>query len=50
MRSRVALNALALRPGGGGVQTYIRELLPRLAGAVDADVVAAVQIDRKSVV
>lgn len=47
MRSRVALNALALRPGGGGVQTYIRELLPRLAGAVDADVVAAVQMDAR---
>ncbi|MDP9020135.1 MAG: glycosyltransferase family 4 protein [Actinomycetota bacterium] len=45
MRGRVALNALSLRPGGGGVQTYIRELLPPLAAAVDADVVAAVQGD-----
>ncbi|MBW3555307.1 MAG: glycosyltransferase family 4 protein [Actinobacteria bacterium] len=45
MGRRVALNALSLRPGGGGVQTYIRELLPPLAEAVDADVVAAVQKD-----
>lgn len=45
MRARIALNALALRPGGGGVQTYIRELLAPLARAVDADLVAAVQED-----
>lgn len=45
MRGRVGLNALALRPGGGGVQTYIRELLPPLAREVDADLVAAVQGD-----
>lgn len=45
VRPRVALNALALRPGGGGVQTYIRELLPPLAKMLDADLVAAVQED-----
>lgn len=45
MRARVALNALALRPGGSGVQTYIRELLGHLPARVDADVVAAVQAD-----
>ncbi len=48
MRGRIALNALALRPGGSGVQTYIRELLPALAVAVDGDVVAAVQRDVES--
>jgi glycosyltransferase involved in cell wall biosynthesis len=41
--ARVALNALPLQPGGGGVQTYIRELLRHLAGTVDAELVAAVQ-------
>lgn len=45
MPDRIALNALALRPGGGGVQTYIRELLRELPGIVDAEVVAAVQAD-----
>lgn len=45
MRARVGLNALALRPGGSGVQTYIRELLRALAPAVDADLVATVQVD-----
>lgn len=45
MRARVALNALALRPGGGGVQTYIRELLRHLPHHVDADVAARVQLD-----
>ena len=45
MPTRIALNALALRPGGSGVQTYIRELLRRLPGAVDAELVAAVQAD-----
>jgi len=44
-RSRIALNALALRPGGRGVQTYVRELLRALPGAVDAELVAAVQAD-----
>ncbi|MGH9154379.1 MAG: glycosyltransferase family 4 protein [Acidimicrobiales bacterium] len=45
MRHRIALNALALRPGGSGVQTYIRRLLAALPDAVDADLVAAVQAD-----
>ncbi|HUP68721.1 MAG TPA: glycosyltransferase family 1 protein [Acidimicrobiales bacterium] len=43
MRSRIGLNALALGPGGSGVQTYIRELLRALPAAVDADLAAAVQ-------
>jgi glycosyltransferase involved in cell wall biosynthesis len=42
---RIALNALALRPGGSGVQTYIRELLRELPGLVDAEIVAIVQRD-----
>lgn len=45
MRATIALNALALRPGGSGVQTYIRELLRALPGVVDAELVAAVQAD-----
>jgi glycosyltransferase involved in cell wall biosynthesis len=45
VRARIALNALALRPGGSGVQTYIRELLRELVGVVDAELVAAVQSD-----
>lgn len=45
MRPRIGLNALALRPGGGGVQTYIRELIGALAGGTDAELVAAVQAD-----
>ncbi len=45
MRPRIALNALALRPGGRGVQTYIRELLKALPAEVEADLVAAVQSD-----
>jgi glycosyltransferase involved in cell wall biosynthesis len=45
VRARIALNALALRPGGSGVQTYIRELLRALAGTVSAELVAAVQAD-----
>lgn len=45
MRPKIALNALALRPGGGGVQTYIRQLLAALPAAVDADIAAAVQAD-----
>ena len=44
-RPRIALNALALRPGGSGVQTYIRELLRSLPPRIDADLVAAVQHD-----
>jgi len=43
VRPRIALNALALEPGGSGVQTYIRELLRALPDAVDADLSAAVQ-------
>jgi len=43
--ARIALNALALRPGGSGVQTYIRELLRVLPETVDAELVAAVQAD-----
>jgi glycosyltransferase involved in cell wall biosynthesis len=42
---RIALSALALRPGGSGVQTYIRELVWALPAAVDAEVVVAVQAD-----
>jgi glycosyltransferase involved in cell wall biosynthesis len=45
MRATIALNALALRPGGSGVQTYIRELLRALPDVVDAELVAAVQAD-----
>jgi glycosyltransferase involved in cell wall biosynthesis len=45
VRARIALNALALRPGGSGVQTYIRELLRELAAGGTADLVAAVQVD-----
>lgn len=45
MRSRVTLNALALRPGGSGVQTYIRELIRALPASVDADLDALVQDD-----
>ena len=45
MRSRIALNALALRPGGSGVQTYIRELLGALPGVTDAELLAVVQQD-----
>lgn len=43
MRPNIALNALALGPGGSGVQTYIRELLHQLPSAADAQFVAAVQ-------
>ena len=45
LRTRIGLNALALRPGGSGVQTYIRELLRSLAPRVAAELVAAVQRD-----
>ena len=45
VRARIALNALALRPGGSGVQTYIRELFRELAAGTSADLVAAVQAD-----
>jgi glycosyltransferase involved in cell wall biosynthesis len=45
VRARITLNALALRPGGSGVQTYIRELLRALVEVVGADLVASVQAD-----
>jgi glycosyltransferase involved in cell wall biosynthesis len=45
VRARIALNALALRPGGSGVQTYIRELLRELVGLVPAELVVSVQDD-----
>jgi glycosyltransferase involved in cell wall biosynthesis len=41
----VALNCLALRPGGGGVQTYIRELLRHLPGILPVEFVATIQSD-----
>lgn len=41
----IALNALALRPEGTGVQTYIRELLGALAAAGGIDLAAVVQAD-----
>ena len=43
MLPRIALNALALRPDGSGVQTYIRELLHQLVPRVAAELVAGVQ-------
>lgn len=45
MRQRIALNALALRPQGAGVSTYIRELLKVLPDEVDARLVVDVQAD-----
>lgn len=42
-RPRVVVNALPLDPAGGGVSTYIRELLAALAPVVDADLVVAVR-------
>ncbi|MGH8983323.1 MAG: glycosyltransferase family 4 protein [Acidimicrobiia bacterium] len=45
MRERIALNALALRPDGAGVSTYIRELLRVLPDDVEAELVAVVQAD-----
>ena len=40
---RLVVNALPLEPVGGGVSTYIRELLGALAPVVRADLVAAVR-------
>ncbi len=40
---RIAYNALPLDPRGGGVSTYIRELLAAMVAEVDADLVAAVR-------
>src|SRR5450631_4037296 len=42
-RPRIVVNALPLDPSGGGVSTYIRELLGALVRVVDADLVAAVR-------
>src|SRR5664280_648169 len=41
-RPRIVYNALPLSPRGGGVSTYIRELLAAMVATVDADLVAAV--------
>jgi len=43
--ARIVFNALALRPRGSGVQTYIRELLRALPDRVDGDLSAVVQSD-----
>jgi len=40
---RIVFNALPLDPRGGGVSTYIRELLAALVPVVDAELVAAVR-------
>ncbi len=48
MRTRIGLTALALRPAGSGVQTYIRELIGALPGVLDADFVVSVQADAVS--
>ena len=42
---RIACNALALRPAGTGVQTYIRELLRALSREFVIDLLVAVQSD-----
>ncbi|MEO9324219.1 glycosyltransferase family 1 protein [Nocardioides sp. C4-1] len=42
---RISFNALALRPGGSGVQTYVRELLGALSTATGTPLVAHVQDD-----
>ncbi|MCP5025042.1 MAG: glycosyltransferase family 4 protein [Actinomycetia bacterium] len=44
-RTQLGYNALALRPGGSGVQTYIRELLRALEGRTGAQLTAHVQAD-----
>ncbi|WP_415976633.1 glycosyltransferase family 4 protein [Rhodococcus sp. 077-4] len=47
--TRIVFGALALRPGGSGVQTYIRELLNELPHCLpEADLAAAVQRDAVS--
>jgi glycosyltransferase involved in cell wall biosynthesis len=43
VRPNIVLSALALHADGSGVQTYCRELLRALPGAVDANLVAVVQ-------
>ncbi len=45
---RIVFNALPLSGRGGGVSTYIRELLAALAGTVDAQLVAAVHPSGRS--
>ena len=45
LRPAIDFNALALRPGGSGVQTYIRELLRALSGLTEAALAAHVQAD-----
>jgi glycosyltransferase involved in cell wall biosynthesis len=44
-RPRVVYNALPLASAGGGVSTYIRELLGAMVGTVDASLAAAVHAD-----
>jgi len=45
MTNRIVLNALALRPGGSGVQTYIRELVRELPAATNAQLAVLLQED-----
>ena len=47
-RPRIVVNALPLDPLGGGVSTYIRELLAALVPLVDADLLAAVRPSGRS--
>ena len=47
-RPRITFNALPLDSRGGGVSTYIRELLAALAPETDADLVAAVRPDGRA--
>ena len=42
-RPRIIVNALPLDPRGGGVSTYIRNLLASLVPLLDADLLAAVR-------
>jgi len=44
-RPRVVYNALPLATAGGGVSTYIRELLAAMVGTIDATLAAAVHPD-----
>ncbi len=43
MPPRILFNALPLDPRGGGVSTYVRQLLTALGQEIDADLVAAVR-------
>ena len=47
-RPRITFNALPLDSRGGGVSTYIRELLTALAPVADADLAAAVRPDGRA--